>query len=176
MGIAIRDATRSDAAAVAAIYNQGISERSATFETEPRSEAQMAARIDQIDRYPMLVVVDDGDDGAGAGVVVGWAGLTEYNPRPCYTGIGEFSIYLAPEARRRGVGKVLLLALIEAARDRGYWKIVSRVFPFNAASRGLCRACGFREVGIYEKHARLDGRWLDIVIVERLIENPLLPQ
>jgi L-amino acid N-acyltransferase YncA len=174
MAIAIRDATRDDAAAIASIYNQGISERSATFETEPRTESQMAARIDQHERYPMLVAVDDSTSGAG--VVVGWAGLSEYNSRPCYSGIGEFSIYLAPEVRRRGVGKILLLALIEAARDRGYWKLVSRVFPFNAASRGLCRACGFREVGIYEKHARLDGRWRDIVIVERLIDNPAVPR
>ena len=60
-----------------------------------------------------------------------------------------------------------------AARDRGYWKLVSRIFPFNDASRALCKSCGFREVGVYEKHGRLDGRWLDVIIVERLIPESL---
>jgi phosphinothricin acetyltransferase len=67
----------------------------------------------------------------------------------------------------------LLTALIDAARGRGYWKLVSRVFPFNTASRALCRACGFREVGVYEKHSRLNGDWLDVVIVERLMPENL---
>ena len=66
-------------------------------------------------------------------------------------------------------------SLIEAARDRGHWKLVSRIFPANVASRALCRRCGFREVGVYEKHGRLDGRWLDVVIVERLIHENIVP-
>src|SRR5262245_6356124 len=165
MPIEIREATREDAPAIAAIYNIGIAERSATFETEPRSEAQLAARIDQCDRYPILVAADTDR----AGTIVGWAGASEYRPRACYAGIGEFSIYLDPGARGRGIGKQLLLALIDAARARGYWKLLSRVFPFNTASRALCRSCGFREVGIYEKHGQLDGVWLDVVIVERLL-------
>jgi L-amino acid N-acyltransferase YncA len=164
MAITIRPARREDAAAIAAIHNIGIAERSATFETEPRSEAHVAARLEHGERYPILVAADD------TGTVLGWAGVSEYRPRQCYAGIGEFSIYLAPAARGHGIGKTLLLALIDAARDRGYWKLLSRVFLFNSASRGLCRACGFREVGIYEHHAMLDGRWLDVVIVERLLE------
>ncbi len=163
MDITIRPAQRTDAAAIAAIHNMGIAERAATFETEPRTEAHVAARLEQAERYPILVAADE------TGTVVGWAGVGEYRPRQCYTGIGEFSIYLAPDARGCGLGKTLLLALIDAARDCGYWKLLSRVFLFNAASRGLCRACGFREVGIYEKHAMLDGEWLDVVIVERLL-------
>jgi phosphinothricin acetyltransferase len=71
------------------------------------------------------------------------------------------------------VGRTLLDALVGVAKDRGDWKLVSRIFPFNTASRALCRACGFREVGVYEKHGRLDGRWLDVVIVERLIPENL---
>ena len=62
---------------------------------------------------------------------------------------------------------------MDTARERGYWKLVSRIFPFNAGSRALCRACGFREVGVYEKHGQLDGQWLDVVIVERLISQNL---
>ncbi len=153
----------ADAAHIAQIYNAGIAERKATFETEPRSVAQIEERLEKLDRYPLLVVAD------GDGSVVGWAGLSEYRPRDCYAGIADFSIYLSLEARGRGIGKQLLRSLIDAARERGFWKLVSRVFPSNAPSRGLCRACGFREVGIYERHGKLDGRWLDAVIVEKLI-------
>jgi L-amino acid N-acyltransferase YncA len=166
MALTIRPARPQDAATITAIYNVGIAERAATFETEPRTVEQVAARIEQADRYPMLVAVD-----SETGMVVGWAGASEYRARPCYAGIGEFSIYLAVEARGQGIGKRLLTALIDAARERGFWKLLSRVFLFNTASRSLCRACGFREVGIYEKHAALDGEWLDVVIVERLLNH-----
>jgi phosphinothricin acetyltransferase len=158
----VRPARAEDAEAITRIYNAGIAERTATFETEPRTVGQIAQRL-LLERYPVLVAED------AAGNVIGWAGLAEYRPRACYAGIAEFSIYLERTARGRGIGKALLTALIGAAAERGFWKLVSRIFPFNTASRALCRACGFREVGIYERHAQLDGRWLDAVIVERLI-------
>ena len=159
----VRMARADDATAITRIYNGGIAERTATFETQARTVEQIAQRLQLLDRYPLLVAED------AAGNVIGWAGLAEYRPRECYAGIAEFSIYLEPEARGRGIGTTLLTALIDAAGDRGFWKLVSRIFPFNAASRALCRTCGFREVGTYERHAQLDGRWLDAVIVERLI-------
>jgi phosphinothricin acetyltransferase len=162
----IRPAIHADAAAITRIYNQGIAERGATFETEPRRVEDVARRIDEAARYPLLVAID-------RDAVIGWAGVGSYRARPCYAGIGEFSIYLDRDARGRGIGRQLLDALVEAAAARGYWKLVSRVFPFNAASRSLCRRCGFREVGVYEKHGRLDGRWLDVVIVEKLIPQNL---
>jgi L-amino acid N-acyltransferase YncA len=162
MNIIIRNAGQPDAGTIARIYNQGIEERGATFETEPRTADDIASKLADPDRYPFLVAAD-GDE------VIGWACLSAYRPRACYSGIGEFSIYLDRAARNRGVGRRLLTALLDAAREHGYWKLVSRVFPHNAASRALCRACGFREVGVYEKHGQLDGQWLDVVIVERLI-------
>lgn len=162
MSFAIRDALPSDAPAIAAIYNQGIVERSATFETTLRSAEDMLERISAAARFPMLVAVDE--EGVG-----GWAGLSPYRSRACYAGIAEFSVYLDSSARGRGAGKQLLNALIESAATLGYWKLLSRAFPFNTASRALCRACGFREVGTYEKHAKLGDSWLDVVIVERLI-------
>jgi phosphinothricin acetyltransferase len=167
MTVSVRRAGPDDAAAIARIHNQGIADRVATFETTPRSEADVLERLAGADRLPLLVAED------AEGRVVGWAGVSPYRARDCYAGIGEFSIYLEPEARGRGVGRRLLESLIDAARERGYWKLVSRVFPFNTASRALCRACGFREVGVYEKHGRLDGRWLDVIIVERLIAENL---
>jgi phosphinothricin acetyltransferase len=166
MGVTIRPAMAGDAAVIARVYNQGIADRGATFETEPRTAADIEARLRSPDALPTLVAEVDG-------LVVGWAGLSAYRPRPCYSGIAEFSIYLDRGARGRGIGRDLLTALVDAARARGCWKLVSRIFPFNGASRALCRACGFREVGIYEKHGRLDGRWLDVVIVERLIPENL---
>jgi phosphinothricin acetyltransferase len=163
----IRHATPADVAAIADIYNAGIADRGATFETALRRPEDIAAWFERGPRFPVLVATDATDR------VVGWASVSGYRSRPCYDGVGEFSIYFAREARGQGLGRVLLEALVDAARAQGYWKLVSRVFPFNAASRALCRACGFREVGLYEKHARLDGRWIDVVIVERLITENL---
>jgi phosphinothricin acetyltransferase len=158
----IRLAVPGDADAIATIYNQGIEDRGATFETQPRSAAEIAARLNEAQVFPLLVAVESAE-------VLGWAGLSAYRSRPCYAGIAEFSIYLDRNVRGRGIGRHLLHALVDAARERGYWKLVSRIFPTNAASRALCRSCGFREVGTYEKHGRLDGEWRDVVIVERLI-------
>lgn len=162
MSITIRRASHADAAAIAAIYNQGIEDRGATFETAPRTAAEILVKLADDERFPNLVAEDQGQ-------VLGWAGLSSYRPRLCYAGIAEFSIYLERGARGRGIGRQLLTSLIEVAAECGYWKLVSRIFPFNTASRALCGACGFREVGVYEKHARLDGEWRDVVVVERLI-------
>ena len=166
-GMHIRTASLDDAAAIAEIYNQGIEDRVATFETELRSaEDQQAWLRSIIDRYPAVVAQINGE-------IIGWAGAGPYRDRECYRGIGEFSMYVHRHWRRRGVGDLLLAVLISEAELLGLWKLLSRIFPFNEASRALCRKHGFREVGVYEKHARLDGRWLDVVIVERLISANL---
>jgi phosphinothricin acetyltransferase len=170
MDPAVRAASPSDAPAIAAIYNQGIAGRGATFETTPRTTADIEGWFQNADRYPTLVIEQ-------GGAVAGWAHLSTYRPRGCYAGIAEFSVYVDARAHGRGLGRRLLEALVDVARERGYWKLVSRIFPFNTASLALCRRCGFREVGVYEKHGRLDGQWLDVVIVERLIpENLETPQ
>jgi phosphinothricin acetyltransferase len=166
-GIQIRGARLGDAAAIADIYNQGISGRGATFETVLRTPEDIRKTLQTGGRqYPFLVAEREGQ-------VVGWASVSTYRPRACYAGIGEFSIYIDEAARGLGVGKQLLDALIAAAEQAGFWKLLSRVFPFNTGSRKLCAACGFREVGTYEKHAKLDGQWLDVIIVERLIPENL---
>lgn len=161
----IRLAQPNDAAAVAEIYNQGIEDRTSTFETLPRTAEEILGRINSMERYPYLVYVDK------RGQVVAWANLSRYRARTCYDGVADFSIYLHRDVRGRGIGKRLLLALLDEAEKRGFWKLLSRIFTFNAASLALCRSCGFRQVGIYEKHACLDGRWLDCVIVERLVPS-----
>ncbi len=156
-----RQAGPEDAAAIAAIYNQGIEDRIATFETRPRSAQDIAAWFDG--RHPAVVVEQGGE-------VVGFASTSIYRPRECYAGVAEFSVYVARAASGRGVGRLAMQALIRASEAAGFWKLVSRIFVENTASRALLRSVGFREVGVYEKHGRLDGAWRDVVIVERLIE------
>ena len=156
----VRAATRTDAAAIAAIYNQGIEDRVATFETRPRTVDDIALWFD--DTHPVVVVEADS-------AVIAFGATSAYRPRACYAGIAETSVYVAREFRRRGAGRIALAGLIEAAEQAGYWKLVSRIFPENTASRVLVRSLGFREVGIYEKHGQLDGVWRDVIVVERLL-------
>lgn len=87
----------------------------------------------------------------------------------CYAGIAEYAIYVATSHHGRGIGTVLMPRLLEALEQAGFWKVLSRLFPENAASRAVCARHGFREVGVYERHATLDGRWRDTLIVERLL-------
>jgi L-amino acid N-acyltransferase YncA len=159
-----RAATFHDAAAIACIYNEGITDRVATFETRPRSADDVRGWFDGV--HPIVVAEEGGE-------VVAFAATSSYRPRECYAGIAEVSVYVARTARRRGAGRMALAALIECARQAGYWKLVSRIFPENHASRGLIRSLGFREVGTYEKHGRLDGVWRDVIIVERMIPENL---
>jgi len=157
-----RAATPADAAAIARIYNDGIDDRVATFETRHRTVADVERWFDG--RHPVVVIEDDGG-------ILAFAATSDYRARDCYAGIAEFSVYAAREARGRGAGRMAMNALIDAARAAGFWKLVSRVFVENAASRGLLRSAGFREVGVYERHAQLDGVWRDVVIVERLLTS-----
>ena len=156
-----RLAEAGDAPAIARIYNEGIEDRVGTFETEPRSEADVLGWIDA--GYPVVV----GDEG---GELVAWASAPPYRAhRPAYSGVADFSIYVARSARGRGFGRATLAALIAEAEGRGYWKLVSRIFPENETSLALCRSLGFRQVGTYRRHAKLDGMWRDTVIVELLL-------
>jgi len=161
MGLVTRAATADDADAIARIYNEGIEDRVGTFETRSRTADDVLGWLDA--GYP-VVVGEDGDE------VVAWASAPPYRrDRPAYSGVADFSIYVARAARRRGAGRETLTALIDACEGRGYWKLVSRIFPENEASLALCRSLGFREVGTYRRHGKLDGQWRDVVVVERLL-------
>lgn len=158
-----RDAAANDAAAIARIYNEGIDDRVATFGTRHRTADDVVRWFDG--RHPVVVVADD------EGEVIAFAATSTYRPRDCYDGIAEFSVYTSRAARGCGAGRMAMEALFIAARDAGFWKLVSRVFVENDASRGLLRALGFREVGVYERHGQLDGEWRDVVIVEKLLSS-----
>ena len=158
-----RLATPTDAAAIAEIYNEGIADRIATFETEPRTPQQMATQLsEKADRFPTIVVEQDGR-------VIAWASAGPYRTRAAYAGVAEHSVYVARPARGKGAGRVVLEALCKAYAERGFWKIVSRIFPENTASLALHERCGFRVVGVYQRHGKLEGAWRDCVIVERLL-------
>jgi len=155
-----RAARPEDAETIARIYNEGIEERIATFETSLRRAREI---LDWFDGTHPVVVVED------EGTVISFANTSAYSPRECYSGVAEFSVYTASEARGRGAGTLAMEALIETVEEAGFWKLVSRVFVENEPSRNLLLSLGFREVGVHEKHATLDGVWRDIVVVERLI-------
>jgi L-amino acid N-acyltransferase YncA len=159
--VLIRPARPGDAPRIADIYNQGIRGRGATFETRERTPDEILSWLGD-PRYPVLAA--EGDGG-----VLGFVAASAYRPRACYAGIAEFSVYVDARARRRGIGDALLREFLPALEAGGFWKVLSRIFPENQASLALCARHGFREVGRYEKHARLDGAWRDVVIVERLL-------
>jgi L-amino acid N-acyltransferase YncA len=155
-----RIASLADVQAIAEIYNEGIVDRIGTFETELRSTQQIEAWFD--DRHP-IVAVEEGTD------VVAFASTSTYRSRSCYDGVAEFSVYVARHCRGSGAGRVAMMALLGAAEAAGLWKLLSRIFPENTASRALMAKVGFHEVGLYRRHAKLDGVWRDVVIVERLL-------
>jgi L-amino acid N-acyltransferase YncA len=166
-GALVRSAATSDAQAIADIYKEGIEDRVATFETEPRSAAQISAQLaEKGDRYPTLVVERDGE-------VVAWASAGAYRSRPCYAGIAEHSVYVARKARGTGAGRLALEALSRVCGERGFWKLTSRIFPENVASIALHQRVGFRIVGTYRRHGQLDGEWRDCVIVEKLLGDAI---
>jgi phosphinothricin acetyltransferase len=157
---ATRPALASDTEAICEIYNAAIAERRSTFETEPRSAGDFAERIEG----PLPFLVAETDDG-----VIGWGGLAPYSDRPCYAGIGECSIYVAVEARGKGVGTALAEALATEAKDSGFHKLIGKLFTDNVASIRLVERCGFSSVGAHLRHGQLDGEWRDVLVVERLL-------
>ena len=156
----IRQPTPDDVARVAAIYNEGIEDRVATFETAPRTEGDARAWLDE--GRPFLVATDGGE-------LVGFARVSAYSDRCVYEGVGEHGVYVARAARGRRIGTALLDALAAEAERAGYYKLTSRIFSDNRASLAAHEAAGFRAVGVQRRHGRLDGEWKDVVLVERLL-------
>ncbi|HYB69217.1 MAG TPA: arsinothricin resistance N-acetyltransferase ArsN1 family A [Candidatus Bathyarchaeia archaeon] len=161
--VVIRPATPDDAAVICTIYNQGIEDRIATLETQLRTPEErrewMAARAP---RHPVVVAVSDGQ-------VVGWGSLNSFNPRPAYDHVVDLSVYVERAWRGRGVGRALLEHLLPLARRLGYHKMVLATFPFNASGVALYERVGFTRVGVYREQGQLDGRWIDVLVMERLL-------
>jgi len=159
----IREARPADVESIAAIYNQGIIDRVATLETEERTPEERAAWLAaRGPRHPVLVV-------EAAGQVVGWGSLNPFNPRKAYDHVADFSLYVERGWRGKGVGSGLLAALIERARGLGYHKLVLAAFPWNAGGMALYGKHGFRTVGTYIEQGLLDGKWVDTIIMEKIL-------
>jgi len=164
--VTIRDAGPGDAAAICRIYNQGIQDRVATLETEERAPEERRAWLEaRGPRHPVLVVEAEGE-------VTAWGSLNSFNPRRAYDHVADFSLYVDRAWRGRGVGHRLLDALVARARALGYHKLVLSAFPWNEAGMTVYRRAGFREVGIYREQGLLDGRWVDTIVMEKILEGP----
>ena len=193
----MRAAVENDAAAICDIYNQGIEDRLATLETELRTPEERRQWLkSRGPRHPVIVAETTQPDtisnrppvgvrsrrafdargepamdqaGLAAPVTVGWGSLNPYNPREAYRHVADFSIYVERAHRGKGVGRIVLARLIELARELGYHKLVLSAFPFNPAGMALYEKLGFRTVGIYKEQGLLDGRWVDTIVMEKLL-------
>ena len=144
---------------MAAIFAEGIATGLATFETHvPSWEEWNAAHLPE---HRFVAELD--------GAVAGWVAVVPYSRRDVYRGVGEESVYVAEQARGRGIGRALLEAVIANARDGGLWTLQAGIFPDNHASLALHRRLGFREVGVRERIGQLNGAWRDVVILELLL-------
>jgi phosphinothricin acetyltransferase len=157
MKLEILPLTYGDWPAVRAIYEQGIATGNATFEeSAPQWERWDAAHLPH-----SRLAACDGDE------VLAWAALSSVSSRCVYAGVAEVSIYVAARARGRGIGLALLTALIESSERENIWTLQAGIFPENSASLALFRKEGFRVLGTRERLGRMDGRWRDVVLMER---------
>jgi len=162
-GVTLAPMTDAHAAAVLSIYQAGIDEGNATFETAaPTWPAFDEAKLPE----HRFVALDE------HGTVLGWVAASRVSDRCAYAGVVEHSVYVHPGARGRGVASALLKALIESAEAAGVWTIQSGVFPENTASIALHERAGFRVIGTRERIGRHHGRWRDVLLLER--RSPLI--
>jgi L-amino acid N-acyltransferase YncA len=161
--LTIRFGDSHDIAAILAIYNQGIEDRLATLEMEFKDLDYMTKWFaDHSHRYRVFVAEVDGE-------VVGWADVHPYSHRCAYAGVGELSVYVRRDWRGRGIGQKLLLELDAFARQNDFHKLVLGTFPFNENGQRLYKKMGFYEVGTFKNHGQLDGRWVDVMWMEKLL-------
>lgn len=161
--LTIRPAQAADLEAIRRIYNEGIEDRVATLDEDPKDASDILEWWERhAERYAVLVAERDG-------AIVGWTSLNPYSHRCAYAGVADLSIYVARSARGTGVGKQLLAALDPVARANDFYKIVLFTFPFNEAGQRLYRGLGYREVGVFKEQGRLDGRPTDVMAMEKLL-------
>ena|SRR5262252_6498242 len=163
MSASIRRAGSGDADAICAIHNQGIGDRVATLDTTLRTASGTRAWLAERGlRHPVLVAERDGH-------VVGWGSLNRFNARAAYDHVVDFSVYVERGWRGKGIGRELLDALVAEARAIGFHKMVLAALAHNAAGLALYTRAGFTHVGVYREQGQLDGRWVDVVIMEKIL-------
>jgi phosphinothricin acetyltransferase len=165
MDYTVREAKFLDIPYLTNIYNQGIEDRVATLETRLRDNVEMEEWLNSRGaRYKVLVIEDM------QSMVRGWASINVFNSRCAYSGVGDLSIYIERNMRGKGLGKILLASLLDTAKEQDFHKLVLSTFEFNNAGKSLYKALGFREVGIYEEQGVLDGKFINIAIMEKLLQ------
>ena len=162
--VALRPATLADAAAIAAIYNHEVENTTATFDLVPRSLAEQEKWLaDRTGAFSAIVAVN------AEGEVLGFGALSPYKERAAYRTSVEDSVYVDRSLSRRGIGRLLLTALLEVARESGFHAVFARIEASGAASRALHEACGFRLVGVEIEVGRKFNRWLDMVLLQKML-------
>jgi L-amino acid N-acyltransferase YncA len=163
MALTIRPAIEADAAAICTIHNQGIVDRIATLDTTLRTpDGTRAWLAERGPRHPVIVA-----DLNGA--TTGWASLNPFNPRAAYDHVADFSVYVERDRRGQGIGRQLLDRLVALACAIGYHKMVLAAMAGNEAGIALYSRAGFSRVGVYHEQGQLDGQWVDVVIMEKLL-------
>ena len=163
MTVTIRPATEADAEAICIIHNQGIVDRTATLDTALKTPAERRQWLrDREARHPVVVADADGS-------VVAWGSLNRFNPRDAYDHVADFSVYVERGHRGNGLGTMILGRLIGLAREHGYHKMVLAALARNEAGVALYTRAGFSRVGIYREQGQLDGRWVDVLIMEKIL-------
>jgi L-amino acid N-acyltransferase YncA len=163
--IIIRQAVEKDVESIRIIYNQGIEDRIATLETEIKDSAFMRNWFNHHnDRYQVIVAEAEGE-------ILGWASLNPYNNRCAYLGVADLSIYISRESRGKGVGGKLLKSIETIAIENEFHKIVLFTFPFNQLGQGLYRKYGYREVGVFKNQGILDGEYVDVMAMEKVLTD-----
>jgi L-amino acid N-acyltransferase YncA len=158
----LRQAHQTDLESILSIYNQGIEDRIATLEVELKDMDYITKWFENHNgRYRAFVAEVDGD-------VVGWASLHPYSHRCAYAGVGELSVYIRRDSRGKGVGQKLLATLEDFARANDFHKLVLGTFPFNQNGQGLYKKMGFREVGTFKNQGKIDGKWVDVMWMEKV--------
>jgi L-amino acid N-acyltransferase YncA len=160
----IREANINDIPYITNIYNQGIEDRIATLETRLRNNNDMIEWLNSRDeRHKVIVIEND------LGEVAGWASINVFNSRCCYSGVADLSIYIRRDMREKGFGKLLLSSLMEIAKKNEFHKLVLSTFEYNEPGKRLYKALGFREIGTYFEQGILDGKFVNVTIMEKIL-------
>ena len=163
--LTIRKATLADLGAITGIYNEAILKTTATFDTEPKTEAEQKSWFDHHGpRYPILVAEEDN-------IIVGWASLSQWSDRCAYSDTAEASLYVKEEYQGRGIGRRLAEAIIEAGREAGLHTLIARISSDNEVSIHLSESIGYRHIGVMKECGRKFGRLLDINLMQYIYEE-----
>jgi L-amino acid N-acyltransferase YncA len=160
----IRNATEKDLLQVLDIYNQGIEDRIATLEMDKKDESYIYSWFEKHQGRYVGIVAENPKKK-----IVGWASISPYNARYAYNGVGEISVYIDRVFRGQGIGQQLIRKLEEDAVKNDFHKLLLFTFSFNSLGQGLYHKMGYREVGVYKNQGKLDGKFVDVMAMEKLL-------